>query len=124
MAAKRTSVEEGYEVNPSAADVRELLLKTLPVFARAATQRSSTVSAQLDLGPDSLESHIHEFKVHLGTASCAFKEYLQPQKLNDKDLERFAPQLSQLARFLDNTLDENIVSDLPAEVRVSQTPGW
>jgi hypothetical protein len=107
----------GNEVNPPVADVRKLLLKTLPVFIQAGKPRSSMVSAQPS-------PPVLEYLIHLGAASCLFVQYLEPTKLNDKDIERFAPQLSQLAKSLDNMLDEDVVSSLPAKVRASQTPSY
>jgi hypothetical protein len=103
----------GNEVNPPVADVRKLLLKTLPVFIPL----SSMVSAQPS-------SPVLEYLVRLGSASYLFNEYLRSTDLNDKDIECFALQLSQLAKLLDDMLDENFVSSLPAKVRVSQTPSY
>jgi hypothetical protein len=110
---------EVYEFKPRAADVRKLLLKTLPVFVRAGKQQASLISAQ----PEStlFENPAQEYLVHLGTASCAFFEYLQLEKLSDKEVECFAPQLSQIASLLNGLLDENFFLSQPAKVRISQT---
>jgi hypothetical protein len=113
---------EVYELKtPPAADVRKLLLKTLPVFIRAGTQRSSLILAHSSHGLDLSESPFYEYLVHLGTASCAFVEYLQPKQLSDKKLECFAPQLSQLACFLNDMLNETFNSSGSADVRVNRT---
>jgi len=113
---------EVYELEPTAANVRKLLLKTLPVFIRAGTQRSSLISAQPSLGLNLSENPVHEYLIHLGTASCAFVEYLQLGKLSDKEVECFAPQLSQLACFLNGLLNDNFISSRPAQVSVNPTP--
>jgi hypothetical protein len=110
---------EVYEFKPRTADVRKLLLKTLPVFMRAGTQQASLILAQH--GSTLFENPVHEYLVHLGTASCAFVEYLQPENLSDKEVECFASQLLQLASLLNSLLDENFFSSWPEEVSISQT---
>lgn len=106
------------ELELPAADVRKLLLDTLPVFVRAGTQRSSLISTQPSLGLRISENLVHEYLILLGTASCAFVEYLQPEKLSDQAVECFAPQLSQLACFLNGLLSETFILGRTVEVRV------
>jgi hypothetical protein len=118
---ERTRASTGIcELELPAADVRKLLLNTLPVFVRAGTQRSSLISTQPSLGLEISENPVHEYLIHLGTASCTFVEYLQPEKLDDKAVECFAPQLSQLACFLNGLLSETFIPSRPAEVRAYQ----
>lgn len=106
------------ELELPAADVRRLLLNTLPVFVRAGTQRSSLIATQPSSGLGISENLVHEYLIHLGTASCAFVEYLQPEKLSDQAVECFAPQLSQLACFLNGLLSEASIPGRTVEVRV------
>jgi hypothetical protein len=86
---------------------------------RAGKQQASLISAQP--GSTFFENPVHEYLVHLGTASCAFVEYLQLQNLSDNEVEYFAPQISQLASLLNGLLDEDFFPSQPAEVRISQT---
>jgi hypothetical protein len=119
---ERTRPKTGvYELEPPVADVRKLLLKTLPVFIRVGTQQSSLISARLAPSSTLFDSRVHEYEylVHLGTACCAFVNYLQPEKLSDEEAKYFGPQLSQLASLLDDLLDEDSIPSRPAEVRVS-----
>jgi hypothetical protein len=90
------------------------------VSIRAGTQRSSLIATQPSLGLDISENPVHEYLIHLGTASCAFVEYLQLEKLDDEAVECFAPQLSQLACFLNGLLSETFIPSRPVEVRVYQ----
>jgi hypothetical protein len=102
---------EEHEFEPPAPDVRKLLLETLPVFIRAATRL-------VQPGPDFLDNPFHEFLVHLSTASCTFVECLELEKLDGREVESFAPQLSQLACFLNGLLNEISIASSPAEVRI------